>query len=152
MAQRLALVKDTEPGRRHKGPVDYSQFDDTAQATQAWLVHYDDRFLVCRSQGHTFPPLVPGKPLPRSAHTQRDYRREGAWQLVEYCSRCRRERVTTLTPGNVLGPGVHRRYKDPLGYGKPKGLDPVTKTQAFMEVLRRMYEGGQLELAPGGVD
>lgn len=151
MAQRLALVKDTDAGRRHKGPVDYSQFADIVQATQAWLMHYDDRFLVCRSQGHTFPPLVPGKPLPKSARTQRDTR-QGAWQLVEYCSRCRRERVTTLLPGNVLGPGVKRGYKDPLGYAKPKGLDRVTKTQAFMEVLRRMYEGGQLELAPGGLD
>lgn len=145
MAQKLRLVSAGTPGRRPRGEIDYSKFDDREQAATAWLQQYNTNNLVCRSQRHDFPVLVPGKPLPRGCHTRQS--REGMWQLVDFCRRCGRKRVTTLLPGNIIEPGLRRSYTDPKGYAKPKGLPRVSMHRAFGELLRRMAEEGALDPA-----
>lgn len=75
-----------------------------------YLASLDNTTITCRAGGrHRFPPIVPGKPLPK--RTKVSPSKAGCYLLEEHCDICGRVRNTVTYPRGVLGSGVVRRYK-----------------------------------------
>jgi len=78
----------------------------------------DDDFLGCRTQGHRFPKLRPGR-IPANIRLARF--RDGAFQLTFICPDCGTEKTRTTLPGGGYNAAAHNSYRYPNGYQSPRG-------------------------------
>ncbi len=109
---------------------------DRTQHGLRWLSTADDSIVICRSQGHNWPRLRPGK-------ARRGIRavpwRDGSVEIVFTCGECSTERSLVTKPGGVYDPDARYTYSYPEGYSAPKGSE-LNRRDAFAEVYRRTSE------------
>jgi hypothetical protein len=104
----------------------------------AFLHHVSDEFAQCRSQGHSWPKLKPGK-VPKGIRLDPLNRRAGVYQVTFVCPVCKMERMTTTLPKGVFDKDTVYVYKQPAGYAAPKGSG-LTPRDFMQEVFRRTFE------------
>jgi hypothetical protein len=105
---------------------------------EQFLLHVSDEFAQCRSQGHSWPKLKPGK-IPRGIRLDPVNRRQGVYNVTFVCPVCKMERATTTLPKGVFDKDTIYVYKQPPGYAAPKGSG-LTPRDFMGEVFRRSME------------
>lgn len=107
---------------------------------RAWLNSYPDDFLSCRDR-HAWPKIRPGRYTgTRQRLLPWEEGNDGEYLLEQRCDGCGRTRWRVTGPrgiGYSAASGWH--YRDPAGYGAPKGLG-VTRGQYLDELYRRVVE------------
>jgi hypothetical protein len=114
---------------------------------EQFLLHVRDEFAACRSQGHSFPRLKPGKIPTKYIKLEPVDRRKGVWQVTFICTMCGVERTTTTLPKGVFDRDTIYAYRYPDGYAAPKGSG-LTPRDFMGEIFRRSIEDLVAQAAP----
>ena len=81
------------------------------RARQNYLAGLDPRQAQCMGQGHEWPKIRTGKPMPRGVDAVRQ--RMGQFQVRETCPVCTSVRIWTTLPGGGFDMDIQYRYDHP---------------------------------------
>lgn len=78
---------------------------------QNYLASLDQRQAECMSQGHAWPKIRAGKPLPKGVEVEPQ--RSSQYQVNETCGTCGSVRTWTTLPGGAFDMDIQYRYQHP---------------------------------------
>lgn len=87
---------------------------------------------TCMSQGHSWPKIRPGKPLPKGVEAVPQ--RLGAFQVRETCPVCNSVRIWTTLPNGGFNLDVQYRYEHPEDWVIRDGSVDVTRRDIRADV------------------
>lgn len=121
------------------------------QEQQDYLATLDNTTITCKaSRRHDFPPLIPGRPLPKGARAlPLSGELRGHCELTETCRVCGRIRRTITAPRGHLGDGSRRAgYTGGQdGYLAPPGMGLTGRDYANIHgdrMAETIWEAAQL--------
>jgi hypothetical protein len=117
-------------------------------AKSNYLARLDDDQAVCMSQGHGWPKIKPGKPLPRGINVVPE--KNGQFQVRETCPSCGTVRTWTTLPGGQFDMDIQYRYEHPKQWTTQEKGTGVTRRDIKASVWKQFGQG--LASAPSATE
>lgn len=126
------------PAARFKEPSESDGKVTPIRSKKRILSEIDDDQLACRAsgQGHDWPKLRPGKPIPKNLRHEKQ--EDGCYLRVETCRCCGKRRYRYTLPHGVYDRNALYWYEDPKNWKRIPRSAEVSRADMAAEVTERM--------------